>query len=219
MYRTTRLKDKAYEMIAIVDYGIGNIASIANMINKVKAKSYLASTIEDIQKSEKIILPGIGHFKSGMDALIASGLIPAIEKKVFEEKTPILGICLGMQLFASHSEEGDTDGLGWIPGTVRHFSRKNNGQDIKIPHMGWNSVVEKKKGPLVKDFADPSKFYFVHSYYYDCDDSADILLETNYGGVFTSAVQKKNIMGAQFHPEKSHKYGMQLFKNFAEMGS
>ena len=201
-------------MIAIVDYGIGNIGSISNMLKRVKAKSYLASTKEDIKKAEKIILPGVGHFGSGMAALRNSGLIEILEHKVFVEKVPVLGVCLGMQLMSDGSEEGNEKGLGWISGKVKHFSHLNTQGNIRIPHMGWNFVNSTKAHALTNNLIDKSKFYFVHSYYFECQNANDKLLNTQYGEEFTSAIQKDNIMGVQFHPEKSHKYGMRLMENF-----
>mgnify|MGYP000058900368 FL=1 len=205
------------KMIAIIDYGIGNVGSITNMLKKVKAESYLASTIADVQRAEKIILPGVGHFSSGMESLINSGLIETIEDKVLNERVPTLGICLGMQLMADYSEEGQVKGLGWVPGKVKNFSSRPNIGNNRVPHMGWNFTKEQKQSPLLNEFIEKSKFYFVHSYFYECENPDDVLLKTDYGGDFTSAFQKENIMGVQFHPEKSHKYGMKLLGNFAEM--
>ncbi|PHZ84847.1 imidazole glycerol phosphate synthase subunit HisH [Paremcibacter congregatus] len=206
-------------MIAIVDYGIGNLGSIANMLKKVGAKCYFARSIIDIKKAEKIILPGVGHFSSGMKALQQSKLIPVIEDRIFNDNIPILGICLGMQLMSDSSEESNEKGLGWIPGKVKRFSNLYEDISIRVPHMGWNRVEAQKDSPLINDFEEKSKFYFVHSYYYECKNQKDVLLTTQYGVEFASAIQKGNIMGAQFHPEKSHKYGMKLMKNFSGLGN
>jgi len=209
---------QAKKMIAIIDYGIGNVGSITNMLKRVKTKSYLASTCEDVEKAEKIILPGIGHFGSGMEALRQSGLIPALEEKALNQKIPILGICLGMHLMGKFSEEGNEKGLGWFDGNVKHFSNMKEAEKVRIPHMGWNYVNIVKKNDLTEGFFENSKFYFVHSYFFECENPNDILLSTNYGEEFTSAFQKENLMGVQFHPEKSHKYGMRLMENFARLG-
>ncbi len=200
-------------MIVVIDYKMGNIGSILNMLKKIGAEAIISSDPEEIKKADKLILPGVGSFDAGMENLKNSGLIPAIEEKVINKKTLILGICLGMQLFAKNSEEGISRGLGWIDAEVKKFKFSEN--SLKIPHMGWNSINIKKQGKLFENMPLDSRFYFVHSYYFVCQDKDNILATTNYGFDFPSIIRKGNIIGVQFHPEKSHKFGMQLLKNFA----
>ena len=203
-------------MITIIK-GLGNTGSISNMLKKIGANSVIASDISMIEKSEKLILPGVGSFDSGMTNLVQEGLLEVLNKKVIGEKIPILGICLGMQLFTKKSEEGNLQGLGWIDAqTIRFkFDEKNN--NLKIPHMGWNTVYLKKENQLFREmFAEP-RFYFVHSYHVVCNNEQNILTTTHHGYEFVSSIQKDNIMGVQFHPEKSHKFGMKLLRNFAEL--
>jgi len=200
-------------MIVVIDYKTGNIGSILNMLKKIDAKGMISSDPKDIKKADKLILPGVGSFDEGINNLKDSGLISVIEDKVIKEKTPIMGICLGMQLLAKRSEEGVLDGLGWIDAEVKRFKFENN--ELKIPHMGWNSVTVLKQDNLLRGMLEQSRFYFVHSYYFACKDDKDALLATEYGHSFTSAVKKDNIIGVQFHPEKSHKFGMKLLENFA----
>jgi glutamine amidotransferase len=202
-------------MIVVIDYKMGNIGSILNMLKKIDAEGIVSSDPYDIKSADKLILPGVGSFDEGVKNLKESGLTSVIEDKVIGEKTPILGICLGMQLFAKRSEEGVLDGLGWIDAEVKRFSFGNN--VLKIPHMGWNTVAVLKQDDLLRDMPDPSKFYFVHSYYFVCNDDNDALLVTDYGHSFVSAVKKDNISGVQFHPEKSHKFGMKLLENFTAL--
>lgn len=204
-------------MIVVIDYKMGNIGSILNMLRKIGTNAICTSEISDIQKAEKIILPGVGSFDNAMKNINDLGLVSVLSQKVLGEKIPILGICLGMQLFTKNSEEGQAPGLGWIDaGTVRFkFDRENS--DLKIPHMGWNNAALKKDSELYKDMPEASRFYFVHSYHLVCNDEKDVVAKTNYGYEFTSIVQRENIYGVQFHPEKSHKYGMKLLKNFSEI--
>lgn len=202
-------------MIVIIDYKMGNIGSILNMLKKINAEGMVSSNPEDIKIADKLILPGVGSFDEGMKNLKDSGLISVIEDKVIKQKIPIMGICLGMQLFAKRSEEGVMDGLGWIDAEVKKF--KFDDYNLKIPHMGWNTVTFCKHDNLLREMPEQSKFYFVHSYYFVCNDDKDVLLTTQYGHRFTSAVKKNNIIGVQFHPEKSHKFGMKLFENFVTL--
>jgi len=199
-------------MIIIIDYGLGNLASIQNMLRKIDIESEITSNPKKIMMATKLILPGVGAFDHGMENLKKLKLIPAIEEQVLRKKVPILGICLGMQLMTEKSEEGKLPGLGWIKGDTIKFSFKN--KKLKIPHMGWNSVTVDKKHYLAKDLPRNSRFYFVHSYRVVLNDNRDNLLTTDYGGTFTSGFQRGNIMGVQFHPEKSHHFGMKLLENF-----
>ena len=200
-------------MIVVVDYGVGNIASVLNMLKRVGAKAKASNTIEDIQNAQKLILPGVGAFDAGMRKLQSSGLIDVLNEQVLVKKVPVLGICLGAQLLGNGSEEGALPGLGWINMDIRRFEPRN---ERKIPHMGWNFVSKAKEHPIVEGVDSTSRFYFVHSYYMSPYSEADILLTADYEQVFTAGVARDNIVGMQFHPEKSHRFGMGLFKNFSE---
>lgn len=202
-------------VVVIIDYGVGNVSSIKNMLKRIGCPSLVSSDVKDIEGAEKIILPGVGAFDTGISNLIRSGLLPMLERKVLREKTDILGICLGMQLFAKTSEEGKLPGLGWINAQTIRF--KSNDKSLKIPHMGWNTLNIKDSSNLLANLPKESRFYFVHSYHVTCKDTTNVLCTTSYGIDFNSAVHKENIYGVQFHPEKSHRYGMQLLRNFVEL--
>lgn len=199
-------------MIVIVDYGMGNLRSILNKFERMEVEAAISSRAEDIERADKLVLPGVGAFDAAMQNLRQRGLIPVLEKKVLREHTPIMGICLGMQLFSQHSEEGTVDGLGWIPARTKKFSF--NGSGLRVPHMGWNSIAVDHGAPILDGLETGSRFYFVHSYHVCCDDPSDRLATTNYGIDFTSMVQHGNILGVQFHPERSHRYGAKLLENF-----
>ncbi|MDB6055436.1 MAG: hisH [Verrucomicrobiales bacterium] len=202
-------------MIIIVDYGVGNLGSIQNMIKQNGGHASISGNPEELSKATKLILPGVGAFDYGMDQLHSSGLVPFLNKKVLEEKTPILGICLGAQLLTRRSEEGVKPGLGWIDADTKRF-RLDDKKHLKIPHMGWDEVSFSKPSKLTINLPVPSRFYFVHSYHFVCDNAQDPLMMTEYGYPFVSAFEKGNVAGVQFHPEKSHKFGLQLLKNFVE---
>lgn len=205
-------------MIAIVNYGVGNLGSIQNMLKKVGCtESVITNQEEDLVRADKIILPGVGAFDTGMEKINESGLVGILNKIVVQEKKPLLGICLGMQLLTKGSEEGKLPGLGWIDAYTKKFQFSDEQAGLKVPHMGWNEISFSKQHDLIKDLSMPARFYFVHSYYVKCNDKQDELLSCNYGINFTCAVQHENIMGVQFHAEKSHKFGMQLLKNFASI--
>jgi glutamine amidotransferase len=199
-------------MIVIIDYAAGNPASIRNMLRKAGTTAIISSDKAVLAQATKLILPGVGAFDHGMVNLKNSGLIDTLNQKVLLEKTPFLGICLGMQLLANSSEEGAEKGLGWIDATSVMFRLPDN--RLKIPHMGWNYLTSNKESRLLENSYPESRFYFVHSYYFKCNHPEDILCTTEYGFPFTSAVEKGNIAGVQFHPEKSHKYGIRLLQNF-----
>ncbi len=204
-------------MIVIVDYGMGNLGSIANMLKKVGARDIkISSSSTDIEQADKLILPGVGAFDTGMQRLRETGLIALLNEKVINGHTPTLGVCLGMQLMTKISEEGELPGLGWIDAeTIRfRFDPKQNG--LKIPHMGWNTVNISRQGTLFEGMYSDARFYFVHSFHVVAHSSEDVLATTEYGYEFASAVQQGHIMAAQFHPEKSHKFGMKLYRNFVE---
>jgi glutamine amidotransferase len=203
-------------MIAIVNYGVGNLASVKNMLKKAGYESELVSNAEAIERATKIILPGIGAFDHCMTEFNNSGLREAVTQKTLKDKTPLLGICVGLQMLMENSEEGVEPGLGWIAGKTVKFKKEKLG-DLKIPHMGWTSVQIAKKTALTEGLGDQPRFYFVHSYYVQPDDKTDEMLTAHYGYEFTAAVNRDNIYGAQFHPEKSHKYGMKILENFARL--
>lgn len=202
-------------MITIIDYKTGNLGSIQNILKKIGESSVVTSDKAIVEKATKIILPGVGSFDTGMRNLIELDLIDVLNNKVLNEKVPLLGICLGMQLLSEKSQEGKLPGLSWIKGDVVKFEIKNT-SEYKIPHMGWNFVVAKKTSRLFRDMIPDPRFYFVHSYHLKASDDADVLTTTEYESEFTSAVERDNILGVQFHPEKSHKYGMKLLRNFVD---
>lgn len=196
--------------IVIINYGMGNLGSIANIIKKIGYESLITSNIEKIKNAKKLILPGVGSFDSGMKNINEFGLVEVLNKKVLEDKIPILGICLGMQLMTNMSEEGSLNGLGWIDAQAKKFVST----ELKIPHMGWNVVKHNKESDLFSEVETEKRYYFVHSYYINCKNSNDILTTTIHGDEFVSAFERDNIFGVQFHPEKSHKFGMSLLENF-----
>ena len=204
-------------MIVIIDYGTGNINAILNMLKRIGAKAEISNDIEKINRADKLILPGVGSFDFGMENLQKSGLVPVLNEKVLNQKIPILGICLGMQLMTGNSEEGSLQGLNWINGEVRKFFFEELNQKRKIPHMGWNTIHSKKQHTILPLGHLKPRFYFVHSYHVVCDNDTDILTTTNYGIDFVSSFQKENIIGMQFHPEKSHKFGMEVMRNFSNL--
>ena len=201
-------------MINIIDYGSGNVGSVFNMLKKIGVESKVISKPSLIKSSEKLILPGVGAFDDGMTRLESFGWIDFLDHNVIKNKIPILGICLGMQLMTKSSEEGDKPGLSWIEADVKKFSSNNN---LKIPHMGWNNIKPLINNQLFYELNNQSRFYHVHSYYVSLNDSSIEIASTHYGINFTSSFQKDNIFGVQFHPEKSHKYGMQLLSNFSKI--
>lgn len=201
-------------MITIVDYGMGNLGSILNMFKRIGVPAMITSDHNEIASADKILLPGVGAFDNAMARINESGLRAVLDRKALVERVPILGICLGMQLLTRSSEEGTQPGLGWIAASTRRFPSMSG---LKVPHMGWNLVVSSRESELTADMAEEARFYFVHSYYVHVDSEEDSILKTTYGITFDAAVQHENIYGAQFHPEKSHRFGMQLLKNFARL--
>lgn len=199
-------------MITIVNYDMGNLGSIQNMLKKIGVKSIITSSSDEVLAAEKLLLPGVGNFKRAMENLAAFGLIDALNQKVLVEKKPVFGICLGMQLMTSYSEEGDCEGLGWIQAKTEKFATFDK-TGLKVPHMGWNDVSFQNDHFLSKGLID-SRFYFVHSYRVNCYSSENVLCTTSYGETFHSGICSENIMGVQFHPEKSHSFGMRLLENF-----
>jgi glutamine amidotransferase len=203
-------------MIVIIDYGMGNTGSIVNMFKKIGIESKISSDINEIENASKLILPGVGSFDNGMRNISDRGLLDILNKKVLYDKTPVLGICLGCQLITRTSEEGSLPGLGWIGADTVRFNFDGVNSHLKIPHMGWNTVSINNNHPLVNNLMGEQRYYFVHSYHLKCYNEEDVLMKTHYGYDFPSAVNRENITGLQFHPEKSHHFGMQLLKNWAE---
>jgi glutamine amidotransferase len=201
-------------MIVIVDYGMGNLGSIMNMLKKLGAEAKISAHSEDVVAADRLILPGVGAFDAGMRQLHASGLIDVLNHQVLERRRPLLGICLGMQLLTRRSEEGKLPGLGWVKGETVRFAFHGANRSLKVPHMGWNSPTDHQASPLFHGLENEAWFYFVHSYHVVCERAEDVAARTHYGYPFVSALCGGNIMGTQFHPEKSHRYGMQVLRNF-----
>ena len=197
-------------MIVIVDYGMGNLHSVLHKIQKITPDVKLSSMPGDIDQADKLILPGVGQYAAGMKNLKEYGLIEPLNQKVLKDRTPILGICLGMQIFTDYGEEGGANGLGWIRGRTIRLNPPN----LPIPHVGWNTIKLKKETRLFDDLTPDYRYYFTHSYHVVCEDASDVLATTVYGQEFTSAIQKNNIIGTQFHPEKSHIAGVGVLNNF-----
>lgn len=205
-------------MIVVVDYGMGNLGSVLNMFRRIGIVAELSSDPNKIAKAARIILPGVGAFDRGMESIAALNLRDVLDQKVLKERVPTLGICLGMQLMGRSSEEGREPGLGWFDArSIRfNFEQSAGNAPVKIPNMGWNYVTPAKDHPLTRSMAADTRFYFVHSYHVVCARPQDVLLESHYGGIrFTSAIARDNIVGVQFHPEKSHLFGIALLQAFA----
>ncbi len=204
-------------MIAIIDYEVGNVKAFLNAYKKLGIEASAARSADDIRAAEKLILPGVGHFDYAMQCFLNSGMKEITDEMVLGRKTPILGVCVGMQMLAESSDEGRLPGLGWINAAVRRLDSAQSSKSKRLPHMGWNDVASQKENPLLSNLEKNARFYFLHSYYFDCADSADSVAISRYGSDFTSIVNRRNIYGVQFHPEKSHHFGVQLLKNFAEI--
>lgn len=202
-------------MIVIVDYGAGNVASIRNMLRKAGHDALISSRPEDVLTAAKLILPGVGHYDHGMRELRARGLADALDARVRQEHVPILGICLGVQLFARGSEEGALPGLGWIAADVKRFDIARMSEKLRVPHMGWSDVEIATSHPLFSDLPATPRYYFVHSYHLVCDNESDVAVRASHGYPFAAGIARENLCGVQFHPEKSHAYGLKLLDNFA----
>jgi glutamine amidotransferase len=202
-------------MIAIVDYGLGNISAFATVYNKANIKVSIARSAGDLKGASKLILPGVGHFDHAMRLLQQSGMRETLDEMVLGDKVPVMGVCVGMQILARSSEEGEMPGLGWIDAEVRAFKSSDATRNVSVPHMGWNDVRPLSPNRLFGEGPTNARFYFLHSYFMSCDRSEDALAICNYGADFTCAVQSSNIYGVQFHPEKSHSSGNSLLRNFA----
>jgi glutamine amidotransferase len=203
-------------MITIIDYNTGNLGSIQNILKRIGEDSVITSDKAIVAGASKLILPGVGSFDTGMRNLLELDLVDTLNRKVLEEKTPVLGICLGMQLLSKGSQEGALPGLGWINAETVRFNFIDT-IEYKIPHMGWNFVRQHKDSKLFTDMYLDARFYFVHSFFFRVNEPADVLTSTTYEIEFTSSIEKGNVMGVQFHPEKSHKFGMRLLKNFVDL--
>jgi imidazole glycerol-phosphate synthase subunit HisH len=204
-------------MIAIINYGLGNIKAFANIYKKLEVPFLIASKASDLTKASKFILPGVGSFDHAMELLEKSGMHKALEEFVLVRHVPVLGICVGMQILARSSEEGLLPGLGWIEGEVKKFNVSTLNHRTHLPHMGWNDVQPTIKTNLFQSIEIGARFYFLHSYYFHCSKKMNAIAVSDYGGDFTCAVNSDNIYGVQFHPEKSHHYGIQLLKNFSNL--
>lgn len=202
-------------MIALVNYGLGNIQAFFNIYKRLNIPVSVAETPAQLEQADRIILPGVGAFDYALSRLDESGMRPCLEHLVNTEGRPVLGVCVGMQMMATRSDEGKLPGLGWIDAEVVRFDDSKFAQRTHLPHMGWNDVCPRQTDSLFKDMPSP-RFYFLHSYYMSLKDSGDALAVTDYGGSFVSAVRSGNVFGTQFHPEKSHRWGIALLKNFAE---
>jgi len=202
-------------MITIINYGLGNINAFVNIYKKHGISIKVATTVNDLENATRIILPGVGSFDQAMILFDKSGMRSAVDKMVLTEGIPLIGICVGMQMLAHSSEEGILPGLGYIDGVVRKFDQSKLIPKLNLPHMGWNDIRPSNGSVLFNNLSLNPLFYFLHSYYFDCNDNANSIATTDYGEEFTCAVNHKNIYGVQFHPEKSHQNGIQLLKNFA----
>lgn len=204
-------------MIHIIDYGLGNIQAFVTTYKRLGIETVRAKSAGDLRDARKLILPGVGAFDHAMGLLDASGMRQPLEKLVREDKVPVLGICVGMQILAHSSEEGVGDGLGWVDGRVRGFADNSASAVLPMPHMGWNDVIPVVGSPLFKGLESDARFYFLHSYYFECSDHRNVTARSEYGFQFDCAVQNGNVFGVQFHPEKSHHWGAALLKNFGEL--
>ncbi|MBG6131701.1 glutamine amidotransferase [Aquimarina sp. EL_43] len=204
-------------MIKIVNYGSGNIQAILNIYKQLNIECLVANTPQELQGATKLILPGVGAFDETMDQLIKSGFKKELDRMVLVEKIPVIGICVGMQILAKKSEEGQLDGLGYIDGVVKKFDSNKFTEKPYLPHLGWNSIEPVRENEIFENIDFDHGFYFLHTYYFSCNSTEDRLASTQYGGEFSSAVNHDNVFGMQFHPEKSHSNGIQLFKNFANL--
>lgn len=204
-------------MIGIIDYGVGNIKAFQNIYNRLHIPVKILKEPDDFIDIDRLILPGVGAFDHTMQTFVNSGMKELTEKLVLVDKMPIIGICVGMQLLASSSDEGVLSGLGWVDGVVKRFDETKINFGTHLPHMGWNDVDVNRDVKLFHDFPENPKFYFLHSYFFECRNDLEIIAEANYGGNFTCAVNRENIYGVQFHPEKSHDYGVKLLENFSKI--
>jgi len=201
-------------MITLIDYGVGNIFAFQNVYKRLDIQTKIAKTTQDLEDAEKLILPGVGAFDYAMNQLNKSGMRQKLDELVLDKKIPVIGICVGMQMMGNRSDEGSMEGLKWIDADIVKFDENLIKHRTKLPHMGWNDVKPTKDHPLFKGLEDNAIFYFLHSYYFKCNNIEDSIALSDYGISFTSATNYKNVYGIQFHPEKSHQYGEKLLHNF-----
>lgn len=204
-------------MITIIDYGVGNINAFVNVYKRVNVAVKIAKSAGDLEDAKKLILPGVGHFDHAMSELIKSGMRNKLDELVLVKKIPVIGICVGMQMMGRFSEEGTMQGLNWIDATIKKFDETKIQQTTRLPHMGWNDVTPVKSNALFNGFEQDALFYFLHSYYFECNNPSEVLATSVYGDIFTSAAHHENKYGIQFHPEKSHSCGERLLHNFAKL--
>jgi imidazole glycerol-phosphate synthase subunit HisH len=204
-------------MVTIIDYGVGNIFAFQNVYKRLNIPTKIAKTASDLEEVKKLILPGVGSFDYAMNQLNASGMRQRLDELVLEQKIPVIGICVGMQMMGNKSDEGNLEGLKWIDANIKKFDESTIKQRTKLPHMGWNDVASKNSHPLFKELENEAIFYFLHSFYFECNNENDVIATSNYGISFTSAANHDNVYGIQFHPEKSHQYGEKLLHNFAKL--
>lgn len=202
-------------MIGIINYGLGNIFAFTNLLNRINVDNMVINNVDDLNKVQKLILPGVGHFDQAIDLLECSGMLEKIMHLVKNKNVPILGICVGMQILAESSEEGKKSGLGLIKGNVKKL--KSDKKNLILPHLGWNEINFINNIDLFKNMKSKSQFYFLHSYYFECSNKSNEIANFKYGERFCCAVKQNNIYGVQFHPEKSHSFGIQLIKNFSKI--
>jgi glutamine amidotransferase len=204
-------------MITIVDYGLGNVLAFSNVYKRLNIPVAVGKSASDLQGATKLILPGVGAFDHAMELLQQSGMRETLDEMVLSSAVPVLGVCVGMQILAASSQEGGLRGLGWIDGDVRKFDIASSPQGTRLPHMGWNDVKPVGPSALFSGLENDARFYFLHSYYFQCARSDNVLAQAEYGSTFSCAVRSNHVYGVQFHPEKSHRYGTRLLKNFAEL--
>jgi glutamine amidotransferase len=204
-------------MIAIIDCGMGNVKAFAEVYKNLNVPAAIVKHSEGLKNARKLILPGVGAFDHAMQKLDESGMRPILNELVFQKRLPLLGVCVGMQMLGHSSEEGSLPGLGWIDGKVKRFDSSCSESAMRLPHMGWNNIKPLSTNGLLEGLDMNARFYFLHSYYFNSDRSKYIIAETDYNGKFASAVNSGNIFGVQFHPEKSHKWGIRLLENFAKI--